>query len=230
MAGLHSTKKVHHISSTPLPPCRFSNIQPLAVPSVSTAQLPVTPQSFETAYSMSLPSRCASTEIPGVLDNVNRCLKLGGTAHLMLVDPMPRSGTMGQLLRKWLERNLLVNLEKQSRCLSPSTVFPRWLGEAGLRGPGSTLTTIKFYATPQSAHEKDVDPDPSIQQTRSDRQTEAKIRSLAGRSFWQEVWGTYVTADKWWWEDDACVEECLQLGTFWEYRVIEGVKDREVKT
>lgn len=42
---------------------------------------------------------------------------------------------------------------------------------------------------------------------------------------WTEVWGPFVTADSWWWDDAACVDECVELGTFWEYHMIEAVKD-----
>jgi hypothetical protein len=105
-------------------------------------------------------------------------------------------------------------------------MFPQWLGEAGLRGPGSTLTTTKFYAMPESVrqgHERH--PDPLLEETWVDRETKAEVRSLVGRSLWMLVWGPYVTADKWWWEEPACVEECLQLGTVWEHYLIRAIKD-----
>ncbi|KOS17352.1 hypothetical protein ESCO_006394 [Escovopsis weberi] len=61
----------------------------------------------------------------------------------------------------------------------------------------------------------------------AESEVKAEVRSLVGRMLWVEVWGAHITADKWWWEDAACVRECLELGTFWEYHTIKGVKGEE---
>ncbi|KPM43557.1 hypothetical protein AK830_g2990 [Neonectria ditissima] len=160
----------------------------------------------------------------GILRNVHKSLKQGGSLQMTLIDPLPCAG-LGRRMRTWLEEHLLLNLEKNFRCMNPSKLFPGWLGEASLRGRGSTMTSAKFYAVPTSVRYPDGDSDPFVDQARIDEAVRAEVRSLVGRMLWMEVWGAYVTADKWWWEDEGCVEECLELATFWEYKIIEGVKD-----
>lgn len=213
------------MSATPLSHTQFPNIHPVLVPSVSPSVFPVAPQLFETVYSLSMPAICSSPDIPGVLKNICKSLKQGGSLQLTLIDPLPCAGTLGQRMRTWLEEHLLLNLERHFRCMNPSKLFPDWLGEVSLRGRGSTLTTAKFFAIPTSVRYSDGDSDPFVDRARSGREVKAELRSLVGRMLWMEVWGAFVTAEKWWWEDEKCVEECLELGTFWEYKMIEGVKD-----
>ncbi|KAF7559841.1 hypothetical protein G7046_g4300 [Stylonectria norvegica] len=225
LAALHFAKQVYHISATPLSHELFPNIHPILVPSVSSSVFPVAPQLFETVYSLSLPALCSSSDIPGILRNISKCLKPGGCLQLTLIDPLPCAGTLGHRMRAWLEEHLLLNLERHFRCMNPSRLFPQWLGDASLRGPGSTLTTAKFYAIPENARRRDGSPNRTTDQAGTEKEIKAELRSLVGRMLWMEVWGTFVTAGSWWWEDQGCVEECLRLGTFWEYNVIEGVRD-----
>ncbi|KAH6994874.1 hypothetical protein EDB80DRAFT_652774 [Ilyonectria destructans] len=225
LAALHPTNKVYHMSATPLSHTQFPNIHPILVPSVSPSVFPVAPQLFEIVYSLSMPAICSSPDIPGVLKNICKSLKQGGSLQLTLIDPLPCAGTLGQRMRTWLEEHLLLNLERHFQCMNPSKLFPDWLGEASLRGRGSTLTKAKFFAIPTSIRYSDGDSDPFVDRERSGREVKAELRSLVGRMLWMEVWGAFVTAEKWWWEDEKCVEECLELGTFWEYKMIEGVKD-----
>lgn len=127
-------------------------------------------------------------------------------------------------MRAWLQEHLLINLERHFKCTNPSRLFPEWMGDAGLRGQGSTLTTSKFYAVSASIRSEADDSDPFIDRIPSEREVKAEVRSIIGRLLWMEVWGSFVTGDKWWWEDEGCVNECLQLGTVWEYHMIDGVK------
>ena len=55
--------------------------------------------------------------------------------------------------------------------------------------------------------------------------TRQELKSVVGRMLWREMWGGYVVGEKWWWDDESVVEECERMGTFWEYAVIEGVKE-----
>ena len=52
----------------------------------------------------------------------------------------------------------------------------------------------------------------------------AELRTVAGCLLWQETWGEYVTNSSWWWDDAECMQECIELGTYWEYYSIEAVK------
>lgn len=175
---------------------------------------------FDAAYSMLLPSFCRESELSALLHNVNRCLKPKGVFHLMLIDPIPNTSALGEEMRRWLTENLLRNLRQKSHCLHPSGRIPKLLGEASLRGIGSTLTTTKFYANPENVYSC------SMGDLRYDagKRCRAELRSIVGRMLWREVWGDFVTASSWWWDDPACLQECLELGTYWEYYSIVAVK------
>ncbi|KAM0558192.1 hypothetical protein ACHAPJ_004876 [Fusarium lateritium] len=227
LAALYSTKKIYHLSAEPLSPDQFPNVHPMLVPSMSSSSFPLAQHIFETVYSLSLPVVCSSPEIPGVLKNISKCLRVGGSLQLTLIDPLPCTGTLGHRMRAWLEEHLLINLGRHFRCTNPSKLFPDWMGEAGLRGMGSTLTTSKFYAVSASIRSQADDNDPFIDRDHCEREVKAEVRSIIGRLLWMEVWGSFVTGNKWWWEDEGCVNECLQLGTVWDYHIIEGVKQED---
>lgn len=216
------------MSPSPLSHDPFPNICPLLTPSISSSLFPVAPSMFDAVYALSLPSLAASKDLPAILANIHRCLRPGAALHLTLVDPLPAAPTLGAHLRAWLEQHLLLNLARHFRCAHPTQLFPQWLGQAGLRGAGSTLTSAKFFAVPDNARSGlPPDPDSRLDSDRRGRETKAELRSLVGRMLWTEVWGRYVTAERWWWEEEKCVQECVQLGTFWEYQKIEGVKESE---
>lgn len=228
LAALHSTKHIHHMSATPLSHTGFPNIRPITVPGVTPSVFPVARQNFQHVYSMSLPAICPSSDILGVLDNVNKSLRLGGALQLTLIDPLPLAETLGHRMRTWLEENLILNLERHYRCTNPSRLLPGWLGATSLRGPGSTRTTTRFYAVPESIRDHEVEIDPFIDSAHSEQGVRAELRSLVGRMLWMEIWGSYVTGDKWWWEDPECFQECLEMGTTWEYHTIQAVKEKTI--
>ncbi len=145
---------------------------------------------------------------------------------MSIIDPLPCAETLGHKLRAWMEKHLFPNIERNSRCLEPSRLFPKILGDAGLRGKGSRRTKVKFFALQENARGGDYhDPDRSLNKLYQERRDKAELRSLVGRMFWVEVWGQYITPpDTWWWDDPECVAECHQLGTFWEYHIIDAVK------
>ncbi|RGP80483.1 hypothetical protein FLONG3_1411 [Fusarium longipes] len=229
LAALYPTKQVHYLSAEPLSTAQFAKVHPMLVPSMSTSKLPLDKHIFEAVYSLSLPSVSPSTEIPGTLKSISRYLRVGGSLHLTLIDPLPCAGTLGHRMRAWLEEHLLINLERHFRCTNPSKLFPDWMGDAGLRGQGSTLTTSKFYAVSASIRRSQIDDnDPFVDKAPSEREVKAEVRSIIGRLLWMEVWGNFVTGEKWWWEDESCVNECLELGTVWDYHIIEGVKQEDM--
>ena len=140
---------------------------------------------------------------------------------MTIIDPLPVTSTLGPKMRAWLDENLLFALERQFRCINPSKLFPHWLHDVGLRAEGSTITIVKFQAM---ADKSKIEPEEDMTSVAA-KETKMELRSLVGRLLWMEVWGAFVAADKWWWEDAECVKECLQLGTYWEYSLIEAVKD-----
>lgn len=202
------------------------NIHPVHVPTLTPNAFPTAPGMFDLVYCLSLASLCPSSEIMPILRNIHKTLKPDGILRITLVDPLPCAQTLGHRLRAWLEEHVVKKLERDFRCLRPTKLFTLWLGQASLRGPGSTVMAAKFFAMPQSVYmDREIDPDAHIEARRRDRETKAELRSLVGRMLWLEVWGRYVTADRMWWEDPVLVQECLELGTFWQYQIIEGVKE-----
>jgi hypothetical protein len=183
----------------------------------------VAPRIYESVHSLTLPSLCPSSLLPGILKNVYKCLNKKGFLRLILIDPLPRAATLGTKMKTWIEEHLLRNLARHGKCLSPSTAFPPLLASARLRGDGSTLTTTKFYAVPGSATSREQDTAKDSVQT--ENEAKAQVRSLVGRMLWVEVWGSHITCNKWWWDDPECVAECLELGTLWEYHAVKGVKE-----
>ena len=109
----------------------------------------------------------------------------------------------------------------------PTRMFPRWLGEAGLRGSGSSLTTTKFFAAPPPpVPEGGTGEDTGNEDCDDAMLVKARIRSAAGRLLWLEVWGRWIVDDAGgWWDDARVMEECSELGTIWEFQVIEAVKN-----
>ncbi|TDZ21456.1 hypothetical protein Cob_v005640 [Colletotrichum orbiculare MAFF 240422] len=226
LAAVHYNKQVYHLSSAPLSHTLFPNIHPILVPAISPSAFPVAQSLFGAVYSLGLPSLLSSPEVPSLLKNVHRCLAPGGTFHLTLIDPLPATTTLGPLLRSWIEENLIFNLEKNFRCMNPSKLFPLWLADASLRAEGSTITTVKFFAMPpvEGSEVATSDAENAAEKV-AERFAKQELRSLVGRMLWKEVWGQYITANRWWWEYPAIVEECNSYKTAWDYSVIEAVKD-----
>lgn len=140
-----------------------------------------------------------------------------GTLHLTILDPAPLPDTLGPLLRAWLDDHLILNLERQFRCINPGRLFPVWLADAGLRAEGSTIVNVRFLAC--------IDSDDKGEKEEEEATIKREMKSVVGRMLWKEMWGSFVEGDKWWWEDDLIVQECSEKGTSWEYAVIEGVKE-----
>lgn len=223
LAALWPEKAVYHLPNGPLSfPTELSATE-RHNPTIAS-QLNESTSLFDAAYSMSLPSLCDVGQIEAVVSKISRSLKARGVLNLILIDPTPNVGALGERLRTWLLENLLLNLERNSRCLYPSILLPHLLGAASLRGPGSTLVKARFYANPQNIGrhgEKETSADKEV---RRDEEIRAELRSTVGCMLWREVWGGFVTSDTWWWDDAACMQECLERGTFWEYYFIRAIK------
>ena len=226
------------MSPAPLSPRSYSNVHPLAIPS-PTSTLPYASRIFKAVYAFSVPIQLPANTLPALLRECRRVLITGGTLHLTLLDPSPLPTTLGPNLRTWLDNHLLINLERQFRCMNPSRLFPIWLSDAGLRALGSTISTTNFNASPSDCSSPDSSKS-SIDGfliTNGGREVEEKrkilaksdgrraLKSQVGRMLWRETWGAFVEGDKWWWDDAVIIEECERLGTVWEYAVIEAVNE-----
>ncbi|KAG4429533.1 hypothetical protein IFR05_014982 [Cadophora sp. M221] len=194
-------------------------------------------QSFSTNTNLNPNPKQSTLPLP-TLRPVNRG---SGVLHLTILDPSPLPATLGPRLRSWLDSYLILHLERQFRCLNPSRLFPVWLLDAGLRGEGSTIVNVRFFASVSSNGSGNCISN-SISSARSGggsengngnwkrdedeaENTKQELKSIVGRMLWKEMWGSYVQGDKWWWEDERIVEECERMGTVWEYAVIEAVKE-----
>ncbi|OAA45183.1 hypothetical protein BBO_03761 [Beauveria brongniartii RCEF 3172] len=229
LSAAHPGTQVYHLIRESPRGSWPHNIQLVRAPPVEATSFPVPASQFQTVYSFSLPSGCPYHMLPNVLSSVNKCLKPGGSFKVTIIDPLPYPETLGHRLRTWVEEHLFPNLEKEARCLEPSRLLPKLLGDAGLRGKGSRRTKVKFFALQENARRCDYhDPDPSIERMYRERRDKAELRTLVGRMFWVEVWGQYCTpAGARWWDDPKIVEECRELGTFWEYHIIDSVKTEQ---
>lgn len=218
--------QIYDLSSNGATEYENRNVHPLITAANLPTTLPVAPRLFETAYTLSLCSKFNPSELGEVLESIHRCLKDNGVFKLTVIDPVPHLHTIGENMAAWMNKYLLPNIETKGISKEPCQLFPNLLGEASLRGAGSRRTKTKFYALPESARSCRRDPDPSLEKLREDLETKAELRSLVGRVLWTEVWGDHVSPKpaKWWWEDQACMDECRALGTFWEFHVIDAMK------
>ena len=162
-----------------------------------------------------------SHDIPGLLGKINNCLVANGVLHLTLIDPLPVASSMGPCMHAWMENNLLHHLERRFRCINPTRLFPQWLSEAELRGVGSELARVKFLAIPPRTRAALIDESLELYEWSVNDQ----LSSIAGRMLWMEVWGVSAKTNCWWWHDPDCVAECRRLKTYWEYTVLEAVKE-----
>ncbi|KAI1505874.1 hypothetical protein F5X99DRAFT_173586 [Biscogniauxia marginata] len=219
LAALNPQTYMSHLSPHPISPTLFPNVRPLLVPSVSSiaGSRPLPPNLYSAVTCLSMPALFPSTEIPPFLRHINRCLKAGGALHLTLIDPQPVSASMGPKLRQWLFDRLLINLEQMFRTTYPSGTFPAWLAVARLRGKGSTIATVPVPAVPQYFFKVDGANEKS--------NAKAEVRCLTARMLWQEIWGSFVHADRWWWDEEEIVQECIELETHWNYLHIIAVKE-----
>lgn len=53
----------------------------------------------------------------------------------------------------------------------------------------------------------------------------AELRCKILKMLWQDIWGTFVYAKSWWWEDREILQECLEHGTYWVYSHVIAVKE-----
>jgi hypothetical protein len=226
LAARFPGQTIHHLSPSPLSSPQFPNVVPISAPVMTPSTMTFAMESFSEAFSLTLPAMITSAEIPPMLRTVARCLGPKGIFHLTLIDSSPIEATTGPHMRAWLSENLLINLERQFRCTKPSVLLPVWLDEADLRGEGSTITTASFDAVPLAVGDKAMSAkaEAESKDQADEVRTRLELRSHVGRMLWQEVWGAFVTADKWWWDLPECTKECEELGTRWQYSLIGAVK------
>ncbi|KAJ4389475.1 hypothetical protein N0V93_006944 [Gnomoniopsis smithogilvyi] len=224
LAVTNSNAAVFHLSPEPLHHKAYPNVHPMLCPIVSATTLAFAPRTFSSVSCVSIISVLPSSDIPKMLHNINRVLTPGGLLHMVLIDPCPIATSTGPLLREWLDQHLVFNLELQFRGIHPSRNFPVWLEEAKLRAKGSVITHTRFMAIPNGI---DGDSDASTRTEDSAEHVVAvqkDLRATVGRLLWKEIWGPFITCDKWWWEVPQIVDECVEQETYWDYSIIAACK------
>jgi hypothetical protein len=251
LSALNPNLQINHLSTSPLSPKQFPNVYPLAIPE-HTSKLPFASNIFTSIHAFSVPALLSASSIPLLLQECHRTLNSAttlpcdspapssfqaisatkaGTLHLTILDPSPLPQTLGPRLRAWLDTHLILNLERQFRCINPTRLFPIWLSDAGLRAEGSTIVCVRFLAcvaVTARDHDGSSIIDEKGQSAVSGNVGDAfrsQLKSTVGRMLWKEMWGGYVEGERWWWDDESVVEECERMGTCWEYAIIEAVKE-----
>jgi hypothetical protein len=56
-------------------------------------------------------------------------------------------------------------------------------------------------------------------------ETREELKRMVGMMLWEETWGGFIKGRRRWWNDKEVMAECAQLGTMWEYFVVEAVKE-----
>jgi hypothetical protein len=136
-----------------------------------------------------------------------------------------------KLIPMWLDDAGLRATSSTNITIKSQAVFRKMnssVDEGGERGGGAggSMVTEHAKSALSDVEEDKLDPmygghDGSYRE----QQAKLELQSRVGRMLWQETWGAFVTADRWWWDDARCVDECVKLGTYWEYSIIEAVKD-----
>ena len=139
-----------------------------------------------------------------------------GVLQLLIIDPISCNDA-GLELRRWVDDNLTLNLEKSFMCLRPALLIPLWVKEVG----------FSFFDGPK-AYEKF----PEAQQLEfpimSDFSIKTRLDSEVGHSMWQNTWGSYVESDKpdikWFWEQEAIATECMDRRSCFQCKIIFAYK------
>ncbi|KAH8901672.1 hypothetical protein GQ53DRAFT_8145 [Thozetella sp. PMI_491] len=215
VAGLHPCGIIYHLSPSPLTSPIFPNIRPIICSGVSRNVLQVAAGVIDVVYAQSICSSLPAVDIPAFLFNVKQMLAPGGVLRMTLVDPLPSAEMLGPRMRAWLDSHLIIELERQFRCVNPGRLLPSWLKEASLSCDESITEMIKLPV---------VAPSPRGSKNVEDGAIEAEVCSLIGRMLWEDIWGAFLTTDARWWNNDECVKECENLGTYWECKFIEATK------
>ncbi|CAD6500832.1 BgTH12-06537 [Blumeria graminis f. sp. triticale] len=254
LSAITTAIEVYHYSTMPLSPKNYPNVHPHVVDN-SISRLPFPSNKFTSISAFSMTSYLPASSIPAILKECHRILvsstrpssptlpagddaeigtekpqlTRGGSLHLTVLDPAPIPATAGPRLKTWLDTHLILNLERQFRCIHPSRLFPVWLADAGLHAEESAIAYTRFFAsvTPSIPTPHLPMEDSKTPQDEEEPLDEIKLelKCIVGRMLWKEIWGGFVQAQKWWWEEEEILEECERLGTCWEYAVIEAVKE-----
>ena len=124
----------------------------------------------------------------------------------------------GPLMREWLVVNMILNLEREARCLSPLVLFPLWLKENKFDVFGNyerVMLPAAFNEDSDSAGEVD------------ENFIEKKLGAHMAHWLWSDAWAGFVGDErptKMWWDNEDVARECLSKGTMIEIRTLFALK------
>ena len=199
-----------------------SNVERITISPDSAARLPLADSSFDHVRACSLPSAFPASKLKGMLQECYRLLVPRGALELHIMDPIPCPDA-GPELRRWIDDNLTLNLEKAFICQRPALLIPLWVKEIGFSlfdGPEDIKNSGKHLETQQL--EFPIVPDSS------EVSSDTRLESEVGHSMWQDMWGSHVQSEgegfKWFWEQESVASECMDKRSSVQCRIIFAYK------
>jgi hypothetical protein len=136
--------------------------------------------------------------------------------EIRVMDAAPVRKTAGPKMKAWVEDKLSDNLERLFRCSKPCTLVPGWISDAGFDLP-----------TSPSEEEEMVKMRPAFDKKKPD--IDRELSALVCRAMWRDIWGDFVDVEegepRFWWEDEAVMQECMERETVFECGAIFAFKN-----
>jgi len=211
---MHPNQTVHFLTDKAQRPITLpANVSYLTVRDCGAVPLPYPEDYFSHIRASTLPSLVPSSKLPEVFRECYKLLAPGGLLEIRIMDAAPVRKTAGPLLRMWIDDRLSINLERLFRCSKPCLLVPGWLTDAGFDLTVSDSGSNVSLPCAFDANSEDVD---------------KELSTIIGRSLWKDIWGSFVedlpSEQKWFWDDESIMEECLGRQTVFECRTILAYK------
>lgn len=211
---MYPQQAVHFLTNKSKRPITLSdNVSYLTVRECGVVPLPYPEDYFSRIRASTLPSLVPSSKLPELFRECYKLLDIGGVLEIRVMDAPPVHSTAGPLLRMWIEDRLSVNLEKNFRCSKPCSLVSDWLAEAGFDLTVPNSNSVVRLPCAYDTSSTDVN---------------TELSTTIARTLWRDVWGNFVDEvpgqRKWWWENEAIVQECLERQTMLECRSIFAYK------
>lgn len=213
-SAMYPRHTVHYLTTRPQRKIALpDNVSFLTVREQGTVPLPYPETFFSHIRAPSLPSLVASSKMPELFRECYKLLASGGLLELRIMDAAPVRKTAGPLLQTWIDERLSTNLERLFRCSKPCSLVPDWLSDAGFEIASGTHRSSMLLPC-------------AIDELTTDINEE--LSAIIGKALWKDTWGGFVdettVEHKWWWEDEAIMEECLKHRTMLGCRAIYAYK------
>lgn len=196
------------------------NVALMSVFDTKDVRISLPDRSVDCIRATSLVAACPAAEIKPLLRECERILVPGGAMEIRLIDPTPTSA--GPLLRQWLEKNLLLNLERDFRCVRPLLLVPIWAKEADFDIHEDSDARSGKSSFPVSSADTEKAPEKPTEKS-IEKSIERKLSVHIGRWLWRDAWARFVGGDtpvKMWWEVEEIMKECQKKRTSIEVKAL----------